>query len=177
MGDTIRVEDDGAVRHVVLCRPDEFNTITLTLRNELDTVLDEADADNGVRVALVRAEGKAFCAGFGLDWSTVAEATATTGPGAACGGQRGRRPHDRAVRQHLRQAAFDLEADARLVQGWCIAGGHRHDPERGHDRSRRVGPVSAIRPPGCGACPRPRGSGSPGSASNGPSAICSPATS
>ena len=33
MADAIRVEDDGAVRHLVLCRPDEFNTITIELRN------------------------------------------------------------------------------------------------------------------------------------------------
>ena len=45
------------------------------LRDELGAALDAADADNGVRVVLVRAEGKAFCAGFGLDWSTVSQAS------------------------------------------------------------------------------------------------------
>ena len=29
MGDAIRIEDDGAVRRLVLCRPAEFNTITV----------------------------------------------------------------------------------------------------------------------------------------------------
>ncbi len=122
MADAIRVEDDGAVRHLVLCRPDEFNTITIELRNELDAALDEADASNAVRVVLIRAEGKAFCAGFGLDWSTVSQATQD--------GARGR--------------VWDSVADVRMiglfgntfaklhsiskptiaaVQGWCIAGG------------------------------------------------------
>jgi hypothetical protein len=75
MGEAIPVEDDGAVRHLVLGRPDEFNTITLAFRNELDAALDAADRDDDVRVVLLRADGKAFCAGFGLDWSTVSQAS------------------------------------------------------------------------------------------------------
>ncbi len=38
MGAAVRVENDGAVRRLVLCRPDELNTITVTLRDELDMV-------------------------------------------------------------------------------------------------------------------------------------------
>jgi len=122
MGDAIRIEDDGSVRHLVLCRPDEFNTITPTLRDELDAGLDDAERDQGVKVVLVRAEGRAFCAGFGLDWSTMSPA-ADDGP-------------ERPV--------WDTVADVQMigqfgntfaklhsiskptlaaVQGWCIAGG------------------------------------------------------
>src|SRR4051812_10657020 len=72
MGSAIRIEDDGAVRRLVLCRPDEFNTITPQLRDELDDALDGADRDPSVKVVLLTAEGRAFCAGFGLDWSTSA---------------------------------------------------------------------------------------------------------
>lgn len=125
MGDAIRIEDDGHVRHLVLARPDEYNTITLALRDELDAALDAADADDEVRVVLVRAEGPAFCAGFGLDWSTAAQATDTASPAPA-------------------RRVWDTVADVRLiglfgntfaklhsiskptlaaVQGWCIAGG------------------------------------------------------
>src|SRR5258706_11474068 len=70
----IRIEDHGAVRRLILCRPDEFNTITPQLREELEDALDEADRDAGVKVVLLSAEGRAFCAGFGLDWSTAAPA-------------------------------------------------------------------------------------------------------
>src|SRR3954471_4776637 len=122
MGDAIRVEDDGAVRRLVLCRPAELNTITLALRDELDAALDAADQDGSVKVVLVTAEGKAFCAGFGLDWSTVGQAAAE-------------RPGGRV---------WDTVADVQMigtfgttfaklhsiskptvaaVQGWCIAGG------------------------------------------------------
>src|SRR5262245_36611987 len=71
----IRIEDDGSVRHLVLCRPDEYNTITPQLRDELRAALDDSDDDRSVRVVLLRAEGPAFCSGYGLDWSTAAQAT------------------------------------------------------------------------------------------------------
>ena len=72
----IRIHDEDAVRRLVLCRPDEYNTITVELRDELDAALEQADRDRSVKVVLLSAEGKAFCAGFGLDWSTLGQATA-----------------------------------------------------------------------------------------------------
>lgn len=124
MGDALRVEDHGAVRHLVLCRPDELNTITLGLRDELDTELDAADADNSVRVVLVRAEGRAFCAGFGLDWSTVAQAEHE-------GTESTSRVWDTVA--DVQMIGLFGNTFAKLhsiskptlaaVQGWCIAGG------------------------------------------------------
>jgi enoyl-CoA hydratase len=70
-GVAIRPEDEGAVRRLVLCRPESYNTITPALRDELGAALDAADRDQDVRVVLLCAEGPAFCAGFGLDWSTA----------------------------------------------------------------------------------------------------------
>ena len=122
-GSAIRIEDEGAVRRLVLCRPDEYNTITPALRDELTPALDDADRDGrrpgraGVR------RGRAFCAGFGLDWST-----------AGAGHGERRRP----------ARVWDTVADVQMigrfgnifaklhdiskptvaaVQGWCIAGG------------------------------------------------------
>jgi enoyl-CoA hydratase len=117
----IRAEDDGAVRHLVLCRAEEFNTITPELRDELVATLDAADADPAVRVVLLRAEGRAFCSGYGLDWSTAAQAN-----------EEGRvRAWDSMA--DLRMIGRFAEAFARLhtiskptvaaVHGWCIAGG------------------------------------------------------
>jgi enoyl-CoA hydratase len=118
----VRNETDSGVRSVVLCRPAEYNTITPELRDQLGAAIDEADADRDVRVILLRADGPAFCAGYGLDWSTQAQAA----EGAA------------------RQRVWDSVADYQMmssfvatymklwyaskptiaaVQGWCIAGG------------------------------------------------------
>ena len=70
--DAVRVSDSGAVRRLTLCRPDAYNTITPQLRDELGAALDAAQHDREVRVILLDAEGPAFCAGYGLDWSTAA---------------------------------------------------------------------------------------------------------
>jgi enoyl-CoA hydratase len=116
---TLRTETDAGVRSIWLARPDEYNTITPQLRDELAASIDEADPE--VRVILLRAEGPAFCAGYGLDWSTAAQA-----------------------REPERERVWDSVADYRLmsmfvstylklwyaakptiaaVQGWCIGGG------------------------------------------------------
>jgi enoyl-CoA hydratase len=120
-GRAIRQEDEGAVRRLVLCRPEAYNTITPALRDELGVALDAADRDREVRVVLISAEGSAFCAGFGLDWSTAPPAT---GDG--------------------KERVWDTVADVQMVgrfgntfaklhemskptvaavQGWCVAGG------------------------------------------------------
>ncbi len=122
MGDAIRIEDDGAVRHLVLCRPDEFNTITEVLRAELDAALAAADVDRSVKVVLMRAEGRAFCAGYGLDWSTMSQATAD---------DVGDRVWDTVADVQMIGAFGNTFAKLHsiskptiaAVQGWCIAGG------------------------------------------------------
>ena len=70
----VRTEVARGVGSIVLCRADEYNTITPQLRDELASAVDTLDADPEARVILVRAEGPAFCAGYGLDWSTAAQA-------------------------------------------------------------------------------------------------------
>jgi enoyl-CoA hydratase len=120
---SLRIEDDGHVRRLVLCRPAEYNTITPELRDELGAALDAADRDDGVRVVLLCAEGRAFCAGFGLDWSTAARPDAVAGTPA--------RVWDTVAdvdmigtfgRTFARLHEISKPTVA-AVQGWCIAGG------------------------------------------------------
>jgi enoyl-CoA hydratase len=118
----VRTETDAGVRSVVLSRPEEYNTITPELRDELGAAIDDADADRDVRVILLRADGPAFCAGYGLDWSTQAQA------------------EEGATRQRVWDSVADYQMMSRFVatymklwyaskptiaavQGWCIAGG------------------------------------------------------
>lgn len=74
MTDAVRTTDDGAVRRLTFCRPERYNTITPQFRDELGAALDDAQHARNVRVILLDAEGPAFCAGYGLDWSTAAQA-------------------------------------------------------------------------------------------------------
>jgi enoyl-CoA hydratase len=120
--EAIRVEDDGAVRHLVLCRPDEFNTITVALRDELGDALDRADRDRAVKVVLLRAEGRAFCAGFGLDWSTASQASADGGGGRVWDTVADVQMIGTFGNTFAKLGSISKPTLA-AVQGWCIAGG------------------------------------------------------
>lgn len=121
MNAAVRVTTQGAVRRLTLCRPEAYNTITPQLRDELGAAIDAANADRAVRVILLDAEGPAFCAGYGLDWSTAAQAE----------DDRGRRAWDSAADQHVIGSFASTWAKLHdsgkptiaAVQGWCIAGG------------------------------------------------------
>lgn len=124
--ETLRIETAEGVRSIVLTRAAEYNTITPALRDELAQAIDDADADRDVHVILLRAEGPAFCAGYGLDWSTAAQV------------------EERALEDRGTKRVWDSVADLRMmkrfvdtymklwyaqkptiaaVQGWCIGGG------------------------------------------------------
>ena len=124
VGAAIRIDDDGAVRRLVLCRAAEMNTITPQLRDELDDALDAADRDSSVRVVLLTAEGRAFCAGFGLDWSTAAQAQADAGSAA---GRVWDTVADVQMIGRFGNTFAKLHTISKptlaAVQGWCVAGG------------------------------------------------------
>ena len=121
MATAIRTSDDGAVRHLTLCRPEQYNTITPQLRDELGTALDAAQTDPDVRVVLLDAEGPAFCAGYELAGATRAQARDASDD----------RVWDSVADQHMIGAYAatwaKLHDSAKptiaAVSGWCIAGG------------------------------------------------------
>jgi enoyl-CoA hydratase len=121
MPETLRTELDQGVFSIVLTRADEYNTITPQLRDELSAAIDQGDAHEDARVILLRAEGPAFCAGYGLDWSTEMQSKEASGG----------RVWDSAA--DLRGISSFVDVYMKLfkawkptiaaVQGWCIAGG------------------------------------------------------
>jgi enoyl-CoA hydratase len=142
----LRTETDAGVRHVVLTRAAEYNTITPALRDELAAAIDAADDDPAVRVLLLRAEGPAFCAGYGLDWATrSAETEERTGEADSAAADHAARIRERAPWSSVAASkAWDSVDDHRMmsrfvatymklwyarkptlaaVQGWCIGGG------------------------------------------------------
>jgi len=120
VGETLRTETEQGVRSIVLCRAAEYNTITPQLRDELSAAVDEADTDPEVRVILLRAEGPAFCAGYGLDWATAESFE----PG---GGRVWDSVADLAVMSGFVDAYLKLwyarTPTVAAVQGWCVGGG------------------------------------------------------
>src|SRR5918999_874285 len=118
---TLRTEKNGGVFSTVLTRAEEYNTITPQLRDELSEAIDEAEADDDVRAILLRAEGPAFCAGYGLDWAVEHQAQEESSE----------RVWDSTT--DLRNISTFVDVYMKLwysskptiaaVQGWCIGGG------------------------------------------------------
>ena len=82
MSETVRVEDAGGVRTLMLNRPARRNALTLEMRTELIAELRAAGSDPACRVVVLAGKGDAFCAGLdlkllaGLAGGTAAEHTA-----------------------------------------------------------------------------------------------------
>jgi enoyl-CoA hydratase/carnithine racemase len=60
-------EDRGGVRHLVLNRPEKRNALSGELIRELGAAIEEAAADDEVRVVVVRGEGAMFSSGMDLN--------------------------------------------------------------------------------------------------------------
>lgn len=121
MPSTLRTGIEDGVGIITLSRATEYNTITPALRDELAQAIDALDHDPAAHVILLRAEGPAFCAGYGLDWSTAAPREATPA-----------RPVWDSV-QDMQMIGRFVDTYMKLwyakkptiaaVQGWCIGGG------------------------------------------------------
>jgi enoyl-CoA hydratase len=95
------------------------------MRDELARAIDDADADHDVSVILLRAEGPAFCAGYGLDWSTAAQADESKR--IASGGRVWDSVGDYRMMKTFVDTYMKLwyaqKPTIAAVHGWCIAGG------------------------------------------------------
>jgi len=65
--DAVRVEAQGPVRIVRLCRPDQLNAVNDDLHLGLTRVFPQLTADAEARVAVITGEGRAFSAGGDFD--------------------------------------------------------------------------------------------------------------
>jgi len=59
-------EVDGPVATITLNRPKQFNALNDVLRQKLRAIVDTVDADDTVRVVILKGEGRGFCAGADL---------------------------------------------------------------------------------------------------------------
>jgi enoyl-CoA hydratase/carnithine racemase len=65
------VDTQGPVATFTLNRPERLNAITPAMIEALDAALAAALADDGVRVIRLRGAGRAFCAGYDLEWAAA----------------------------------------------------------------------------------------------------------
>jgi enoyl-CoA hydratase/carnithine racemase len=64
--ETLETSRDDGVLTLTLSRPERLNALNVQMLEELLRVLDEIDADDGVRAVIVTGAGRAFCAGADL---------------------------------------------------------------------------------------------------------------
>lgn len=62
----VRVEREGPIAIVSFNRPQTLNAIESGIRREIREAIDEVNADESIRVAILTGEGRAFCAGADL---------------------------------------------------------------------------------------------------------------
>jgi enoyl-CoA hydratase len=70
---------EGPLAWLTLNRPDKLNAVDATTIAELNAALDQAEADERVRVILIEGAGRAFSSGFDLDMG-VGDETANATP-------------------------------------------------------------------------------------------------
>jgi 2-(1,2-epoxy-1,2-dihydrophenyl)acetyl-CoA isomerase len=72
----IKLTSENGIGHIVLNRPEKFNSFNREMSLLLQDALQECSSDESIRAVLLTAEGKAFCAGQDLS-----EAMDPQGPG------------------------------------------------------------------------------------------------
>ena len=65
--ETVIVDRRDHIGTITLNRPEQLNTFTTQLANELNSALRELDQDPKVRVVVIKAAGRAFCAGIDVN--------------------------------------------------------------------------------------------------------------
>ena len=71
--ETIDYSATDGIARLVLNRPERLNAINGQLVADLRAAVAAANEDSAVRVLILSGAGRAFCAGYDLDWGTKAE--------------------------------------------------------------------------------------------------------
>jgi len=73
----LRETNHQGVHTITLNRPEKLNAVNATLATEIPQALEEASADDEVRVIVITGAGRAFCAGLDLDPASMKETVTT----------------------------------------------------------------------------------------------------
>jgi len=73
---TLSLTIDDRIARLTLQRPERLNAINRDMPHELAAAVAEANASRGVHVIVLSGSGRAFCAGYDLEWGTKVEADA-----------------------------------------------------------------------------------------------------
>src|SRR6185295_8548855 len=111
-----------AIARITLNRPERLNAINATLTDELRRAVAAANDDSTVRVIILSGAGRAFCAGYDLDWGTKAEDATQRAMSGNWDPVRDYLGMSRNVRAFMSLWESPKPVIAQ-VHGWCVGGG------------------------------------------------------
>jgi enoyl-CoA hydratase len=112
---------DGVAR-ITLNRPERLNAINRQLISDLREAVAAANDDSAVRVMVLSGAGRAFCAGYDLDWGTKSEDASQR----ALSGQWDPVQDYQGMSRNVRVFMSLWESPKPViaqVHGWCVGGG------------------------------------------------------
>ncbi len=119
---TVLLEINGPIARITLNRPERLNAINRQMIRELAEAISTANADGQVKVIILSGAGRAFCAGYDLQWATATEEETQE----ARGGVWDPVADYLAMWQNVRTFMALWESPKPTiaqVHGWCVGGG------------------------------------------------------
>jgi len=110
------------IARITLNRPERLNAINATLTDDLRRAVAAANDDAAVRVIILSGAGRAFCAGYDLDWGTKAEDATQRAMAGNWDPVRDYLGMSRNVRAFMSLWESPKPVIAQ-VHGWCVGGG------------------------------------------------------
>jgi enoyl-CoA hydratase len=120
--ETIEYSAADGIARLVLNRPERMNAITRQLPADLRSAVHAATEDESVRVLVLSGAGRAFCAGYDLDWGTKAEDANQRAMAGNWDPIRDYHGMSRNVRAFMSLWECPKPVIAQ-VHGWCVGGG------------------------------------------------------
>ncbi len=120
--ETIDYSTDGAIARLTLNRPERLNAINAQMTADLRDAVIAANEDPTVRVLILSGAGRAFCAGYDLDWGTKAEDATQRSLAGNWDPVRDYQGMSRNVRAFMSLWESPKPVIAQ-VHGWCVGGG------------------------------------------------------
>jgi enoyl-CoA hydratase len=120
--ETIEYTAGDGIARIVLNRPERLNAINTQLVADLRAAVIAANDDAAVRVLILSGAGRAFCAGYDLDWGTKAEDATQKAMSGLWDPVRDYLGMSRNVRAYMSLWESPKPVIAQ-VHGWCVGGG------------------------------------------------------
>ena len=119
---TIDYSTDAGIARITLNRPERMNAINTELVADLRASVAAANDDAAVKVIILSGAGRAFCAGYDLDWGTKAEDASQRAMSGQWDPVRDYLGMSRNVRAYMSLWESPKPVIAQ-VHGWCVGGG------------------------------------------------------